>query len=342
MSEKALIYMMGMMELNQIIKVLKNELSEDEKAAFYKQLESDEQLRELYYQQKNIWVKTGFSPVLTANERKEDISTIWKKITPNNRNQFLHVFQRYAAVIVVTLLLGGMAGYFINELVPAADKHASSVFSFSTGERSMSQVELPDGSVLNLNAHTTVTYQKELETQNRLVTLSGEAYFEVVHNEKSPFVIDFGTMQIVDLGTAFNVKANEQSDFIETTLIEGDVDIVLNKTKKTNLSPGQKATYSKSQHQVVLVPVDSKKVTAWKENRFIFKDQTLASIMEELSAWYGVEIHWDRETHKNERMHLNIERSNSIKSVLEILALSVDVEFDIVKSNSDQKKVIIK
>lgn len=334
--------MMSMMKLDQIIKVLKNELSEDEKVAFYRQLEADEQLRELYYQQKNIWVKTGFTPVLTLNERKQDIHTIWKKITPNMQNQFLHVFQRYAAVIMVTLLLGGMAGYFINEMVPGADNHARSVFSFSTGERSISRVELPDGSVLDLNAHTTVTYQKELETQNRLVTLSGEAYFEVVHNENSPFVIDFGAMQVVDLGTAFNVKANQQSDLIETTLIEGDVDIVLNKTKKTSLFPGQKATYSKSQHQVVLMPVDSTIVTAWKENRFIFKDQTLASIMEELSAWYGVEIQWANEMHKDERLHLNIERSNSIKSVLDILSISVDIKYDIVKTRGDLKKVIIK
>ncbi|MBI9064759.1 MAG: FecR domain-containing protein [Marinilabiliaceae bacterium] len=327
--------------LDLIIRVLKDELSEGEKAAFFNLMRGDEQLRELYFQQKNMWVKTCFAPVLTSSERKEDIHVIWKKISPNKWNQFLPVSQRYAAVIIVTLLLGSMAGYFFNELVSADDSQESSVFSFSSGERSISRVKLPDGSVLNLNANTIVTYHKDLKTQNRLVTLLGEAYFEVVHDEKSPFVIDFGAMQVVDLGTAFNVKANEHSDLIETTLIEGDVDIILNRNRKNNLSPGQKATYSKSKHQVVLMPSDSTTVTAWKNNRFIFKDQTLASIMEELSNWYGAEIHWASDAHKNERLHLNIERYNSIQSVLDVLVVSVDIEYNIEKSNGDLKKVII-
>jgi len=333
---------MGMKELDQILKILKNELSETEKNAFYKQIEEDEQLRELYYQQKNMWVKTGITPVLTAEERNDDIQTIWKKISHYPRLQFLHAFYRYAAIIIVAIMVGSLAGYFVKDKMAVSDELITSVYSFSSGERSISKVELPDGSVLSLNAHTKVTYRKDNKSQKRLVTLDGEAHFNVVHNEASPFVIDFGQLEIIDIGTAFNVKASKQSDFIETTLMEGKVDVVVNKSDITSLTPGQKASYSKIKQQVVVTSFDSIRVTAWMKNRFIFKNETLEDILKDLGKWHDVAIYWEKETYKSERLHLNIERTTPIETVLEMLVLSVNFKYEIIKKDGDVIKVIIK
>ncbi|WP_439185398.1 FecR family protein [Carboxylicivirga taeanensis] len=323
-----------------IDKVLRDELSESDLRLFYEELKDDEQLRVQYYIQKSLWVKLGICQIEPLNNASVNIADVWQRIRVRRGRRILNHIKKYAATLLIGLLIGSVVAH-LTGLWPRVMKKGSeaAVFSFTTGDKSFSTLKLPDGSMLTLNANSTVTYQ---DKNQRYVTLSGEAYFDIYHDPNKPFVIDFGRMQVVDLGTKFNIKADEQSNLIETTLLEGDVDVIVDEDKITSLEPGQMATYHKINNTVVLTRADSTVVMGWKGKRFVFKGQTLQSIMDELGAWYNIEIEWASEKSAAERIYLNIERYESIDDILEVIAIKFDLKFEYEKNNEGKNRIVIR
>jgi len=331
-----------MEQLEQIIKLLREELTGSEKAALFQQMEQDEELRELYIEQKNIWVKTGVQSVLQPQEKVADFKLIWSKVAHSPKKVVLGVLKRYAAIAVIALMVGSVVGYLFSGQFIYNTQVANPVFAFSSGERSMSEVELPDGSMLRLNSQSRITFQQDHKTKQRLVTLEGEALFDVVHDETSPFIIDFGKMKIVDVGTVFNVKAYSEEDVIETTLIEGLVDVIVGEKEITNLLPGQKANYSKEAEQVLVTPSSRRLDMAWTKNRFVFQDVPLSTIMKELGEWYEFDVTWKNESQKNMKFHLNVKRSTSIETVMKLLEASGRIKYELVRKEGRLSEIVIK
>ncbi|MGQ1787396.1 FecR family protein [Saccharicrinis sp. GN24d3] len=307
--------------LTQIQAVLKGQLSEKEKIAFYKKLKEDEELRELYYEQKNLWVKTSIQPVLSKKEHEGDFELIWNKVNSSKQKRLNINWFRQVAAIVLLIGAAGIIGYLLNS------GHEDVKYVFNSEHRSMASVVLPDGSRVKLNAGTELVYHESAKNNERRVTLEGEAYFDINHDEENPFVIDFGDLEIIDVGTAFNVKAYEGYNSIITTLFEGTVDIVVDKDTKASLVPGQLASVSRKDNQVVVAAAKTKQISAWMENRFEFQDETLEDIMKELSLWYDFEISWKNETLKNKKLFFHVNRSLSANSILRILSRGSDFKF---------------
>ncbi|MES1216876.1 MAG: FecR family protein, partial [Bacteroidota bacterium] len=118
----------------------------------------------------------------------------------------------------------------------------NSINAISTKYGSRSKVELPDGSVVWLNSGSKLTYGKQFGASLREVNLSGEGFFDVVHNAGKPFIIHTAFFDIKDLGTRFNVKCYQEDKTTETSLIEGSVEVTLKKNpaKKYVLTPDYK------------------------------------------------------------------------------------------------------
>ncbi|HKP32519.1 MAG TPA: FecR family protein, partial [Chitinophagaceae bacterium] len=118
----------------------------------------------------------------------------------------------------------------------------------STRPGSRTKLVLPDGSSVWLNAGSKLTYSKDFGTKDRNVTLTGEAFFDVVSNEEVPFEITTPTLQIKVLGTAFNVKSYPSEKTSETTVIRGRVEIISNQrpNEKFVLKPNEKLVVSNS------------------------------------------------------------------------------------------------
>lgn len=150
------------------------------------------------------------------------------------------------------------------------------------------QITMSDGTKAWINSATTITYPAGNADSERLVELSGEAYFEVAKDKKRPFrVISNGT-EILVTGTHFNVSAYEDDQHVTTTLAEGSV-IVSNQGHQRALIPGQQSVSSVS-GDITSGKVDVESALAWKEGYFVFEDQDLKSVMKMVSRWYDVEI----------------------------------------------------
>ena len=150
------------------------------------------------------------------------------------------------------------------------------------------QMLLPDGTEVWLNAGSRLHFPISFEGQKqRIVELTGEAYFKVAHNETHPFKVIAGNQVIEDIGTAFNVTAYEDNHDIRTTLVEGAL-----KVNKVLLKPGQQASTDMGGH-LKLKQVNPEEITAWMNGQFSLDNVPFGEVMKQLSRWYDVDIHYD-------------------------------------------------
>lgn len=157
-----------------------------------------------------------------------------------------------------------------------------------SGQRS--QIHLPDGSMVFLNADSKITYSSEFGQSNREIKLSGEAFFEVKKNNAISFVVQSGNIHTTALGTSFNVTAWKEQEKISVALVEGSVeviDVVNPKTQKVTLNPGEKIIHQQNEFVKTTYAADE---IAWKDGHIIFKNASLAEIRQTLERWFGVRI----------------------------------------------------
>lgn len=194
--------------------------------------------------------------------------------------------------------------------------------TLSTPRGGQFQVVLPDGTKVWLNAASAIRYPTFFSGAERLVELTGEAYFEVARNADMPFRVKINTTNTIEvLGTSFNVNAYTEESYISTTLLEGAVR-VSSGGKKVTLKPGQQAQSFADQPLVkVLEHADISKAVAWKNGLFNFQDAGLQEVMRQLSRWYDIEVIYEKGIPDLEFIG-EIERSLPLSEVLKGLRMS--------------------
>ena len=190
------------------------------------------------------------------------------------------------------------------------------------------QLELPDGSRVWLNAESSLTYPTVFSGSERVVEMTGEAYFEVAHHAKMPFRVKCNGQMIEDIGTSFNVNAYTNEEAMQTTLIEGSV-----KINNVVLKPGQQAVVTDKISILDHVEVDD--IIAWKNGQFRYSSVSIESIMRQAARWYDVDVVYEGKV--NETFSGGISRNVNISELLKILGYSNKVSFDI-----EGKKIIIR
>lgn len=147
------------------------------------------------------------------------------------------------------------------------------------------QLKLPDGTVVWLNAASSLRYPTAFTGKERKVDVTGEAYFEVAKNANMPFIVNVNDDAAIEvLGTHFNVQAYEDEVAMQTTLLEGAV-----KVNGVPLKPGQQAQLSNGAVNVT-DHANIEKVMAWKNGVFDFNNASLQEVMRQLSRWYDIEV----------------------------------------------------
>jgi ferric-dicitrate binding protein FerR (iron transport regulator) len=148
------------------------------------------------------------------------------------------------------------------------------------------QLMLPDGTLVWLNAASSIKYPTAFIGKDRTVEVKGEAYFEVKHDVGKPFRVMAGSELIEDLGTAFNVNSYSDEASLNTTLIQGSIQI----NHAEILKPGEQSQMSKDGRIKITNKVDLEAVMAWKNGRFQFNYAPLPDVLRQLGRWYDVDI----------------------------------------------------
>ncbi|MBS1566249.1 MAG: DUF4974 domain-containing protein, partial [Bacteroidetes bacterium] len=225
----------------------------------------------------------------------------------------------------------GIAAKVVNgSLVYQGQADAIVYNTMTTPKGRQYHLTLPDGSGVWLNAASSITYPTTFRGKERLVEITGEAYFEVVHDAGHPFRVRAAGQLVEDIGTAFNINAYADEPNIKTTLAEGAVKV----NERTFLHPGQQSQLMPDGTVSVISNADVGAAIAWKDGRFQFNKASLPEVMRQVSRWYDVDIVYDGPVTER-KFGGDIPRSTSVSKVLSILEES-EVHFKI-----DGNKVIV-
>jgi transmembrane sensor len=204
------------------------------------------------------------------------------------------------------------------EVVYTAGSDAQTVYNTMTTPRARQyNLELSDGTKVWLNASSSITFPTSFATNERVVILTGEAYFEVAKDKKKPFRVSVNAMQVNVLGTHFNVNAYNDEDAVHTTLLEGSV-LLTEKGKKALLKPGQQAQTDKSGAIVVKDNVNLEEVMGWKNGVFYFENASLQAVLRQVSRWYDVDVVFEKDV-PSRTFEGEIQRNLQLSQVLKIL-----------------------
>lgn len=201
------------------------------------------------------------------------------------------------------------------------------------------KVRLPDGTLVMLNAATTLTYPASFQHgKERRVELKGEAYFEVAHDQSRPFIVKTALQTTKVLGTHFNINSYADEERSNVTLAEGSVLVTDLKGKQVVIRPGQSAIVT--DHSLSVSNVDVELALAWKEGKLQFQKMPLAEIMKMVARWYDIDIAYPQGI-PNRSFTGKIDRSNNLSVLLRILDAS-SINFEIVISENGSKTLVVK
>ncbi|WP_373758706.1 FecR family protein [Bacteroides heparinolyticus] len=207
-----------------------------------------------------------------------------KKISARRPPRIIHQWLKVSAIVILTLAFN----YLYQEYKSSKEVVAMNTVSVPAGQRT--NIILPDGTNVWLNARTTLRYPVTFNKKQRIVFLKGEAYFDVTKNKKTPFVVQTDKYDIEVLGTQFNVSAYPNRNIFETTLMKGRVRVISQESPEQTiiLSPGHKAYVTNG--ELKIDKVNDFNPYRWKEGLICFKDELFQTIMEKFEQYYDIRI----------------------------------------------------
>jgi transmembrane sensor len=189
---------------------------------------------------------------------------------------------------------------------------------------------LPDGSIVVLNAASSIEYPKTFGADARAVKLQGEAFFQVAKDVNRPFTVLVEQFEVAVLGTTFNVNANLKSP--EVALLEGKVKVTAALSDHfLELAPGQMAVFDKHQNTFTSATFDAEYATGWKDGYLMFKDATLDEVIQKLHVWYGIDIAVTNKSKSGYWSYTGSFKNESLENVL--LNMSILRNFNYVIKN---------
>lgn len=189
-----------------------------------------------------------------------------------------------------------------------------------SGDYGKSLVTLPDGTIVHLNAKSSLTYSQDFGRNDRKVALSGEGFFEVKKDTEKKFTVGTGYMDIAVLGTKFNVYAYETKDIVEMSLVEGSVDVTTSRPpyQSIRVKPNEKVVYNKRTGNLLHERTSNKMETAWMNKELVFRSERLENVFRCLSRKFAVTFSVDDETLLND-VYTGTFDDENVESIMRVL-----------------------
>ncbi|WP_346319222.1 FecR domain-containing protein [Chitinophaga sp. YIM B06452] len=189
------------------------------------------------------------------------------------------------------------------------------------------ELTLPDGTRVWLNAASSLTFPVAFNGKERLVRLSGEAYFEVAKNAGKSFLVNVDGKQTVEvLGTHFNIKAYNDDPDIRTTLLEGSVKII-SKNSHAIIKPGQMAV-NNLEAPLSVRNADLDEVMGWKNGLFVFNDEHMEDVLRIVARWYDVDVEYQTDV-SQKKLRGIVSKYKSIRELLDNITITSGIHYKI-------------
>ncbi len=243
--------------------------------------------------------------------------------TPSRRTPVFYL-SRIAAAIILLLSVSGLSVYIARQTAPF---NKNNWVEISTEAGQQSKVTLPDGSLVWINAETVLKYHPD--KKERKVSLTGEAYFEVVHTDRQPFIVEAGNAKVKVLGTKFNVSHYSGSKITEASLLSGKIAMSFEgNSNEIELAPGEKIVYDAEQQLSFKKEVKVQNDILWRQGILIFDNQPFNELISRLERYYAVKFIYEKNDFENIHYTGSVNNLN-INKVLEFISLTIPVEYAI-------------
>jgi len=211
-------------------------------------------------------------------------------VSPWIQNQWIRV----AAILLISFLVGLSVEriYPTLDTLPIVEEFPLRKVENPRGVKST--FSLPDGTQVHLNYESSLTFPRQFNGPGRQVELTGEAFFEVAHQDSVPFIVLAEGMSIEVLGTSFNVLASESEYQTSVSLVRGKVlvNFLDPQTGPGNqlLSPGHQIHLDRRSGKFTIAPFHVEQHVGWKDGIMVFQDASMREFIHRLEKWYGVNI----------------------------------------------------
>lgn len=265
-----------------------------------------------------------------SQEKDEALSQVWEQLSVkndkavyqslkkvnakigirNSRSWFLkHTLPRVAAVFIPLFAIAGIWFYQSTRI---------DMIEIATLAGEQKEIRLPDGSTVWLNACSKISYPEKFNDSLRPVTLTGEAYFSVVRNERKRFEVTIKDITVAVLGTQFNVKAYPDDELVTTTLTSGKV-AVQSPEEKYTLRPNQELVYNVADKSAVVQGV-SDNSTNWRDGSLIFNELTMSEIFKELERKFDVKFNYSLLPLPNDKYSIKFTNKENLTQIFDLFA----------------------
>jgi transmembrane sensor len=231
-----------------------------------------------------------------------------------------------AATILIIIVAGGVGYFFIPGLL------APRLLTVQTGSENSTYVQtLEEGSVVYLGNNSSLSFPSHFSSENRTVSLNGEAFFDITADPSRPFLIETENAIIEVLGTAFNLKSAD-GDF-EVIVEEGNVRVSLRKLPALSETIGQWEMLTGSAENMEKLPVVDRTYLSWRMNRMQFRDERLDNIVSVISRNFNVWIDLADEEMAGRRLNVTFD-DNNIYTIIEVIAFGLGLDYEILSDSS--------
>ncbi|RZK73933.1 MAG: DUF4974 domain-containing protein, partial [Pedobacter sp.] len=201
------------------------------------------------------------------------------------------------------------------------------------------KLTLADGTKVWLNAASSLSYPSHFSGDERLVELTGEAYFEVAKNDRMPFKVKVRNTEVRVLGTHFNVSSYAEDGPVRTVLLEGSVQLAYLGNQKL-LKPGYQAVTEGNSNQIILQKANTLQALSWKNGYFLFKENSIVEVMNQIARWYKVKVVYEDGV-EGKLFGGIYDKSKNLEELLKGLELTGLVKFKIQESVSTEERRVI-
>ena len=319
-----------------LIKYMRKELNESESQRVVDWLQEKEENKHFLFGLKEAYMLSRWDELSDKAEPEDgwnELKKSLRKNQPSLQKKYLRVGLRCAAVIIILIA----TGFFMNNQFK---KQPPQYTMIETATGQQSTLTLNDGTIVRLNQNSKLIYPKNFDQHTRHVTLQGEAYFEVAHNVKKPFLVDVGCYTVKVLGTKFNVAAYSGNVYSYTSLKEGKVLIIDNQEGHkvlSELKPGTQLGYNKKTGDYSVKSIDINAIATWSLNQIVIRDQKLETVAEMLSSKYGYTFDITNSKIEKLKYNITIEKEPLDEILSDIHCVTPQVHYSI----DHEKKLVI-
>ncbi|MEE0316132.1 MAG: FecR domain-containing protein [Bacteroidales bacterium] len=235
-----------------------------------------------------------FNAMILHSDELSKMTTPGALEKTSRKSKVRRLVYRYAAA-AAAVVIAGLSGVFVEREINYNKMTAqTNVLEVPAGQRM--SVTLSDGTQVQLNGNSRIEYPVIFSRKQRNVKLSGEAFFEVKHDERHPFIVETFASKVEVLGTRFNVYADEASEYFSAALVDGKVKVTTNDetAEQVVLAPDEMVRFVNN--HLVVTKVDAENLISWTEGYVNLADTDFESLMRRFENVYGVKIVIERET----------------------------------------------